>query len=189
MSLYAKYQIAPTRNIVEGSGSEHFSMKQLLFLVAAVPLLINFVFDLSFKYYPLLVVLSALPCFVGYHIVQSLLGTPLRPQKGLPNRPIEYYLDTKDLRVQGKMPIANFFEAYFDEKIDIKRDMLELLEDRHDWASFRLTLTQVSFFLSQFLPEMLWHSRKQDEDQVREHYDRGDDFYSWFCRSVNQWVR
>jgi cyclopropane fatty-acyl-phospholipid synthase-like methyltransferase len=24
------------------------------------------------------------------------------------------------------------------------------------------------------------HSRAQDEDQVRDHYDRGNDFYSWF---------
>ena len=24
------------------------------------------------------------------------------------------------------------------------------------------------------------HSRAQDEEQVRDHYDRGNDFYSWF---------
>ncbi len=24
------------------------------------------------------------------------------------------------------------------------------------------------------------HSKSQDEEQVRGHYDRGDDFYSWF---------
>jgi hypothetical protein len=60
--------------------------------------------------------------------------------------------------------------------------MLELLEARYDWASFTFTLSQAKFFISQWVPETLWHSRKQDEDQVREHYDRGDDFYNWFCK-------
>jgi cyclopropane fatty-acyl-phospholipid synthase-like methyltransferase len=30
------------------------------------------------------------------------------------------------------------------------------------------------------IPELLVHSRSQDEEQVRDHYDRGDDFYGWF---------
>ena len=30
------------------------------------------------------------------------------------------------------------------------------------------------------IPEVIIHSQAQDEDQVREHYDRGNDFYSWF---------
>ncbi|ANB13169.1 Sphingolipid C9-methyltransferase [Sugiyamaella lignohabitans] len=30
------------------------------------------------------------------------------------------------------------------------------------------------------IPEVIFHTRSQDEEQVRDHYDRGDDFYSWF---------
>jgi len=30
------------------------------------------------------------------------------------------------------------------------------------------------------IPEVINHSQAQDEDQVRDHYDRGNDFYSWF---------
>ena len=30
------------------------------------------------------------------------------------------------------------------------------------------------------IPEVILHTRSQDEEQVRDHYDRGDDFYGWF---------
>jgi len=79
-----------------------------------------------------------------------------------------------------KIPMETWFEAYFDGKLDINGDMLEILEHRFDWAKFVFTLSQAKFFLTQWVPETLWHSRKQDEDQVRDHYDRGDDFYASF---------
>jgi len=34
--------------------------------------------------------------------------------------------------------------------------------------------------LTGFIPEVIMHTRSQDEEQVRDHYDRGDDFYGWF---------
>jgi cyclopropane fatty-acyl-phospholipid synthase-like methyltransferase len=58
--------------------------------------------------------------------------------------------------------------------------MLDLLENRFNWASFRLTMGHVKFLINNFLPEMSIHSRQQDETQVREHYDRGNDFYAAF---------
>jgi cyclopropane fatty-acyl-phospholipid synthase-like methyltransferase len=58
--------------------------------------------------------------------------------------------------------------------------MLDVLEYRHDWASFRFTLGLFWFFLTGTMPEMIMHTRSQDEEQVRDHYDRGDDFYGWF---------
>lgn len=30
------------------------------------------------------------------------------------------------------------------------------------------------------IPDVILHTAHQDEDQVRDHYDRGDDFYGWF---------
>ncbi|CRK19504.1 hypothetical protein BN1723_017783, partial [Verticillium longisporum] len=59
-------------------------------------------------------------------------------------------------------------------------DALEVLEYRHDWAAFHFTLSLFKFVLFQFAPEVIMHSRSQDEEQVRDHYDRGDDFYGWF---------
>ena len=80
-------------------------------------------------------------------------------------------------------------------------NMLDRLEYRHDWASLNFTIVVFKHFLLGFIPKMLIHSRSQgkllpakatrsdsciyiansaDEEQVRDHYDRGDDFYAWF---------
>lgn len=75
---------------------------------------------------------------------------------------------------------VTFFEAYFVNKISIKADMLDILEHRHNWASFRFTWETVKFIISHLLPEASFHTRDQDKGQVREHYDRGNDFYNAF---------
>jgi len=79
-----------------------------------------------------------------------------------------------------KIPMETFHEKYFAGEVDVKGDMLDVLEYRHDWASFRFTLSLFWFFLTGMLPEVIMHTRNQDEEQVRDHYDRGDDFYGWF---------
>ena len=76
--------------------------------------------------------------------------------------------------------METFHEMYFDEKVDFNGDCLEVMEYRHDWANFRFTWSLFKFVFTGFGPEMLFHTRSQDEEQVRDHYDRGDDFYSWF---------
>ncbi len=97
---------------------------------------------------------------------------------------------------KSKIPMETFHEMYFDGDVDFKGDALEALEYRHDWASFRFTLGLCRFFLTVMLPEVIMHTRSQgklvwyrslvvvltrtDEEQVRDHYDRGDDFYGWF---------
>jgi cyclopropane fatty-acyl-phospholipid synthase-like methyltransferase len=103
----------------------------------------------------------------------------------LPKRGINHYIEFRDPVLKAKysnkkMPIEEIIEAYFDEKLDFKMDVLEAMEHRYDFATFRFTTTQLKFFLTQWIPETLWHSRKQDEDQVKEHYDRGNDFYASF---------
>ncbi len=47
-------------------------------------------------------------------------------------------------------------------------------------CSLVLTIWHLKFFVFQFIPELLKHTRAQDVEQVRDHYDRGDDFYSRF---------
>ncbi|KAI8907930.1 S-adenosyl-L-methionine-dependent methyltransferase [Gorgonomyces haynaldii] len=185
MPYTAKHQIAPAPYPVEGAGSAHFSNKQMYLTMFAIPLLVNFGLGLSLTWYPVMFGLFLLPSFIAFHLISSLTLPPLKPQTGLPKRPIEDYMTIKGsdlLRYSGnrKIPMETFFESYFDQKIDLKGDMLETLEARHDWASFNFTVSQATFFFSQWVPETLWHSRKQDEDQVRDHYDRGDDFYNWF---------
>ena len=36
------------------------------------------------------------------------------------------------------------------------------------------------YVFTRLIPEVVLHTTSQDEEQVRDHYDRGDDFYAWF---------
>ena len=116
----------------------------------------------------------------------SSFAPRLNDKARLPGRGVEYYLkfhdeeDAKRYKGQNKIPMETFHEMYFAGKVSFRGDALEVMEFRHDWASFRFTLSLFRFFLFGMLPEVLVHSRSQDEEQVRDHYDRGDDFYGWF---------
>lgn len=77
------------------------------------------------------------------------------------------------------MPMAALLEAYLDGGADIA-DIDALLEARHDLVTFDLTADHVKFLVTRMLPEWLIHSREQDRRIVREHYDRGDDFFQAF---------
>lgn len=54
--------------------------------------------------------------------------------------------------------------------------MLEIMEYRHDWASYVMTPELFKYVFLSLIPEVIVHSKSQDEEQVRDHYDRGDDF-------------
>ena len=57
--------------------------------------------------------------------------------------------------------METFHEMYFDGAVDFKGDALEVMEYRHDWANFRMTLSLYHFFLTGMIPEMLMHTRSQ----------------------------
>lgn len=186
-----KEQIAPAPYPVEGVGSATFSVRNMVLTIALVPALVQYSLGLGFWSYIPLALILAIPSFAAFQIVSSKINEPIRRQKGLPGKPLEHYLtinnaDKYNYSGSQKIPIETFFEAYFDGDIDINADMLETLEARYDWAAFVFTFSQAKFFLSQWVPETLWHSRKQDETQVRDHYDRGDDFYNWFCKCFSR---
>ncbi|KAJ1552946.1 hypothetical protein HK405_009468, partial [Cladochytrium tenue] len=176
---------------VEGAGSETFSNRNLIATVLMAPLALVLLVGLPLAWYPAVALLAALPTFAAYNYWYATVAPPVRPVKAgvLPGRPAaKHYLRFNDPALASayadkKVPVETFFEAYFDQKIDLLddgADLLELLEARYEWLSFTFTWNQAKFFLTQWIPELLWHSKKQDEDQVREHYDRGDDFYNWF---------
>ncbi len=79
----------------------------------------------------------------------------------------------------GKIPMSTLFEAYLDGDIDIP-DMDAFLEARQRIVSYTLTKHHAEFLFTRFIPEVAIHSKSQDERIVREHYDRGDDFFEAF---------
>jgi hypothetical protein len=79
----------------------------------------------------------------------------------------------------SKIPMSTLFEAYLDGDVDIS-DMDAFIEARNGLVSYTLTGDHLKFFFTRMIPEVAIHSRAQDERIVREHYDRGDDFFEAF---------
>jgi hypothetical protein len=57
--------------------------------------------------------------------------------------------------------METFYEMYFDGDVEFNGDALEMLEYRHDWASFRFTIGLCKYFLFGMIPEVILHSRSQ----------------------------
>ncbi|MCC6214410.1 MAG: class I SAM-dependent methyltransferase [Polyangiaceae bacterium] len=76
--------------------------------------------------------------------------------------------------------MATLYEAYFDGAVDITGDLCELLRDRNLYVSWSLTPEHFRWAATHFLPEAVIHTKAQDRRIVREHYDRGNDFFEWF---------
>lgn len=82
-------------------------------------------------------------------------------------------------RFPHRVPMATLLEAYLEGSLDIP-DIDAFLDARADLVTFDLTAEHVKFFLTRMIPEWLVHSRAQDKRIVRDHYDRGDDFFEAF---------
>jgi cyclopropane fatty-acyl-phospholipid synthase-like methyltransferase len=78
-----------------------------------------------------------------------------------------------------KIPMSTLFEAYLDEAVDIP-DMDAFIEARNDIVTWSLTADHWKFLVTRMIPEVTIHSLSQDKRIVREHYDRGDDFFEAF---------
>lgn len=170
----------------DGPGSDTFNNYVLVGLLLVIPWWTARQVYGGFYTTIVFALFTTIPVLISYWFVTSRISPRKNEKVKLPGRPIEQYVgfrkeeDRERYYGRNKIPIWTFFEKYFNEEIDVKGDMLDTLEMRHDWANFKFTWSTFKFVFVGFGPEMLWHSRSQDEEQVRDHYDRGDDFYSWF---------
>lgn len=79
-----------------------------------------------------------------------------------------------------KVPMSDLYEAYIAGKLDIPADKWEgFFDSRHDTLTFNLTPGHFKWAATNFLPEVLIHSKAQDSRIVGEHYNRGNDFFGW----------
>ncbi|RDW68495.1 hypothetical protein BP5796_09152 [Coleophoma crateriformis] len=170
----------------DGAGSEHFSNLALFGLIAGIPTYLAWKVGGGFKTTIFFALFTSIPVLTGFWYVASSFSPRKNEKVRFPGRPVEHYLTFKKeadkLKYSGKnkIPMETFHEMYFAGEVDFNGDCLEVMEYRHDWASFRFTFSLFRFFLLGMMPEVIMHTRSQDEEQVRDHYDRGDDFYSWF---------
>ncbi|KAG4422104.1 hypothetical protein IFR04_004731 [Cadophora malorum] len=170
----------------DGPGREGFSNLYLVTFLLSVPTIFTILLNRSLLSFLPIALLTTFPLLATFWYLSSIL-TPRRNTKvKLPGRSIESYItfknakDKERYKGRNKIPIQILQEKYFDGDVEFNGDVLEVLEWRHDWADFRLTFGFFKYFLLSFVPELILHTRSQDEEQVRGHYDRGDDFYAWF---------
>ena len=81
---------------------------------------------------------------------------------------------------RGRMPMATLYEAYFDGDLDIPGDIQQFIAQREHLVSYQIERRHLEWLVTHFLPEALIHTQRQDTRIVREHYDRGNDFFEWF---------
>jgi cyclopropane fatty-acyl-phospholipid synthase-like methyltransferase len=174
--------------LAEGNGQ--FSNTHLAAIVVGVPWIVKRILPVfchgGFKTYIFLVVVLGVPLTVAYWTVMSIYGKRKNEKVALPSANIEQFITTEDSELKAKyhdkekIPMQVFHDAYFDGKYDFNGDVLDIMEQRHIWSSFQFTPELFKYVFTQMIPEVIMHSKSQDEEQVRDHYDRGDDFYSWF---------
>ncbi len=170
----------------DGPGSKNFSNKALIGLFLLVPFYLTRKIGGGIKTYIFFFALTGVPILMAFWTVLSSYSPRINEKVQLPNKGIEFYLDFHDSELAAKyhglnkIPMETFYEAYFQGKVSFKGDALDVLEYCHDWASFKFTIGLFRYFLLDMIPEVIMHTKSQDEEQVRDHYDRGDDFYEWF---------
>lgn len=129
---------------------------------------------------------SALPILVAVWTWASRKSPRLNEKVKLPGRPIEHYVTFQDAADKAKwsgdrkIPIQTFCEMYVDGKVQFNGDCLEILEYRHDWSDFRFTWSTFKYLIFTFFPDVLFHTKSQDLEQIRPNYDRGNDHYAFF---------
>lgn len=82
-----------------------------------------------------------------------------------------------------KLPIGTFIQLYLTEKANFKKgvDPVKVLfEYRFKIFRFILTVDHLVFFTSKFVGQLVHHSQQADTAEVRDVYERGNDFYGWF---------
>lgn len=137
-------------------------------------------------------ILTFVPLLVIIFWVFSRTSHRINDDKAkLPNFPVEHYITftrpADSLRYRGhrKIPMWTFIHAYFDGTAIPKGDLLDILEYRHDFASFAITTDLIRYVVLTVLPGILARllpgADTRDESRVQGHYDRGDEFYRWFA--------
>lgn len=128
-------------------GSAAFSNYHLAAGVILAPWLVTKIipFRTGWTTYFVLLVLLFLPVCIAYWSLMSRIGSRVNERVPLPGKPVSHYIDLKNSSLRRyadagkKLPMQPFHEEFFDGKVDFKGDVLEVMEYRHDWASFGFT--------------------------------------------------
>lgn len=161
----------------EGPGTDHFSNLLLFSILFFVPYYLKRKVGGGFKTFIFFALVTSLPLLMAFWSIASTFSPRKNEKVKLPGKPIEHYLDFKTPQLRekysgrSKIPMETFHEMYFRGEVDIKADMLDILELRHDWASFRFTMSLYWYFLTGMMPEVILHSRSQGNTAPNQPYN------------------
>lgn len=196
VTSYPAIKNAPLVGLAEGNGT--FNNLHFAALILVVPYIVKSFIPIiksgGFKTYLFLLLLTGPPTAMGYWALMSVYGSRRNQKVVLPGKDIEEYITIKDPELKKvykgkeKIPMQLFHDSYFDGKIDFNGtiskivacqiltpaigDVLDIMEQRHDWAKMNFTVELFKYIVTVLIPEVLVHSQDQDQEQVRGHYDR-----------------
>lgn len=161
---------------------QRISYKALFALLFTTPALVQYGLGLPFWCYPIAFAILFLPVF---GIFMMAFNRMCVAEYGVQSTNVSRFIDFSDPTLASKyankkIPMEVLYEAYADGKLDFKCDVLEALENRHLFSTYELTFDHIRFLIYNFIPELIFHSKIQDAEQVCDHYDRGNDFYEAF---------
>lgn len=159
------------------------TFKQLLLSMLAFNVVLFYYLPLTPYLFPVVYPFLLIPVLCGFlgfrnffHVLWAYSG-----RKSRINEYVEFTDDETKARFQGQfIPVRDLYELYADGKLDFKGDVLECLEHRDEYVSYKLQWWHLQFYFQKFVPEMFIHNKKQDREQVCDHYNRGNDFYNAF---------
>lgn len=159
---------------------------------ALTPLCLGFYLGLPWWGYFLVAALTTPLIFAGFMYMGSRLQNPW-PKGGDATEWLEFKNPKDAARYKNKrIDMETLYEMYFDQELDFKHpDLHHVLTHRHEFVTFEFSIVgHLKFLITQWVPEVLSHSRRQDTEQVTDHYNRGDkqkitdegedDFYGCF---------
>lgn len=170
----------------EGGGREGFSNILLGTVLIGTPYLLSRLVGGGWRLAIFFGLITLLPLLVAFWLFISSTSAPINDKAKMPGRPIEHYVTFKNEedRVKwsgrNKVPLHTFAEMYIDGKVDFNGDVLDIMEYRFDWSTLAFTWELCKFILFTFGPDVLFHTKEQDMEQIRPNYDRGNDHYAWF---------
>jgi sphingolipid C9-methyltransferase len=80
----------------------------------------------------------------------------------------------------AEIPMSVLYESYFDGDVDFKGDIFDFLSERQSMVKYTITRQHLQWAMTNFVPDVVQHTRAADEKLIREKYDRGNDFFEFF---------
>jgi hypothetical protein len=114
-------------------------------------------------------IITGVPILAAFWSAASAFSPRKNEKAKFPGKPIEHYLtfkkeeDREKYHGRAKIPMETFHEMYFAGDVDFNGDALDIMEYRHDWASFRFTISLMKYFVTGMMPEVIMHTRSQGE--------------------------